>query len=203
MQPIAKITESRSMKNKLFFTFFLSILLCYCSSKKITNDPINVTLLNLFVDDTILYRKLSFKLEIQNNLDKELTINLERDTSIIGNRNLISNPNYFIYLKDSAKGKYIELLLSSIFPADVIIRPKSKLDILLVTKCNDCSFTKSNCVDRSGFENAIFKLIKNDLYLIHNNSQRYVNKVDTSVILIDSKFTIFYREAFVRDFNHS
>ncbi len=190
------------MKNKLFFAFFLFIFLCYCNGKKIKNDAINVILLNLYVDDTVLYRKLSFELEIQNNLDKELTISLEKDTNIIGNRNLISNPNYFIYLKDSAKGKYIELVLSSIFPANVIMRSKSKLDILLVTKCDDCSFTKSNCSDRSGFENTIFKLIKNNLYLINNNSQGNVNEVDTSIILTDNKFRILYREAFVRDFKH-
>jgi len=192
-----------SMKNKLLFAFFLSIFLCYCNSKKIKKDSINVILLNLFVDDTVQYRKLSFKFEIQNNFDKELTINIDRDTNIIGNRNLILNPNYLFYLKDSAKGKYNELVLSSIFPANVIIGPKGKLDILLVIKCNDCSFTKSNCIDRSGFENTISKLIKNDLYLINNNSQSNVNEVDTSIILIDNKFGIFYREAFVQDFKHT
>lgn len=186
----------------LFSGLCLSLLGCNQKNNKGGTDKLSFSLVTCFIGDTVLYKSISYKIRIRNNDNVTHHLFLERAKGLLTIDESSSKPekNSRFFVFDSAHNKVEELLMSPLFPNEIIINPKKNIDLLFVSSGNGMNtFDSARSDNKALLRKAISESIRNkQVYFYKLESGHKIT--DSSRIGFDKDFTIEFSAPFVDDF---
>jgi hypothetical protein len=185
------------MIEKFCIICILTLGVIGCRNKKY---PIKLSLVNVYVEDTLYYKTLSYKIKITNTNSHAISLFFKKEKSYLKKYDEEPDKNISIILYNSSRQKKCELSLSYLFPGEVIIKENSNINLAFFSNCDDFICSSKSGDDKFQFRKKLSDLIKNDnhLYCYLRNSER----IDSIPILVDNNFDIKFRNIFINDLNN-
>jgi hypothetical protein len=165
-----------------------------CNKKE---NAVELTLLGVFVTDTIAYKTLSYKIRAYNNSNNEITLDFKKRREIFGSYYEDPDINASVFLFDSARKGKCELFMSSLYRREIILKKGESINLLFL--CSDCDLLNSlkDASEDIKYYNELSKMFygKNIFWFKNKNN----TGIDSFPVRLDSNFYIKFRDAHVDD----
>lgn len=171
----------------------------FYSNKETDIKLLQVSLRKVFIEDTILFKRMSFEIKFENQSNSVKKLIFKREHNIYNkiDTSSISKENASLEIFNRHNNKISELRLSLLYPKETVISKMKSVDLLFILNDDMISTAYLNYISIDKSSSALIEMLKNSrIVLKFYDSKKMVDSVE---VKMPPDFSIYYGSPLIKD----